>query len=144
MIGATALLGAGVAHAVVAEPSAGAHQLCGTVYSGAPLADNHPSPDSGVPDNAVPAEGVQVVGTLVPSTGTPTTFPAVATNSSGQYCLQGNAGLVATILGGGHVTLTTAGVTPIAVSHPTGIYQADFQNHQVGLTGATGFNIVVP
>jgi hypothetical protein len=129
-----ALLGAGTANAAP-DPVAGAYQLCGTVYSGAALVDTHPP--SGTPAGAVPKAGVVVTGTLVGSTSASYT---ATSNASGQYCLTGSSSMVSTILGGGHVTLSAPGA--VAVSHPAGIFTADFIGHQTGPTSATGFNIV--
>ncbi len=153
-VGALAMVGTGIAHAVIADPVPGpSYTMCGTVYAGAPMADNHPSPNSGIPDTATVVQGVKVTGKLFEK-GNPVpvaSYGPVTSGANGQFCLTGNAGMVGAITGGGNVTLSVstplpAPYTTTTVSHGGVIDQTAFLNHRVGGifgTQATGFNVVV-
>lgn len=157
-VGAMTLMGAGIANAVIADPdplSYPSYTMCGTVYANAgdtAVADNHPSPNSGIPDSASPVSGAMVGGTLKNSSGgTVTTYAPTATNSAGQFCFTGSFSMVSTITLGGRVELSVASLpspytTVVHITHGNVIDGTAFNNHRVGgTTGtrATGLNILV-
>ncbi len=157
-VGALALMGAGIANAVIPDPdpsSSPSYTMCGTVYAQAgatTVADNHPAPNSGIPDTATVVSGATVGGTLKNSSGgTVATYTPIATNSAGQFCFTGSFSMVSTITGGGRVELNVGSLpspytTVVHITHNNVIDGTAFNNHRVGGvlgTRATGLNILV-
>ncbi|WP_137725160.1 hypothetical protein [Prescottella subtropica] len=154
-VGTLALMGAGIANAVIADPAPGSNfTMCGTVYADSTsttAADSHPAPDSGIPDSATLVKNVKVEGTLFRSSGATAATYSATTDANGAFCFTGNLSMPPIIANGGHVafsatTLPSPYTTVVSTSHAGIIDSSAFANHQVGgllSTKATGFNILV-